>query len=76
MLAAAQHSARTLVVEPYAGGRWVVRDGETDVPLSEHRTASAAERRAHHLAPVGGTVIVRDPYARVRLSTARARSAT
>lgn len=65
----------TLVVEPYAGGRWVVRDADTDLPLSEHQTACAAERRANHLVRSDGVVLVRDLYARVRSSTPRARPA-
>jgi hypothetical protein len=55
---------RTLHVVCDRGGRWTVVDEARAQSLSEHETATEAERAALRL--TRGTVMVRDRYGRTR----------
>jgi hypothetical protein len=56
----------TLHVEPNRKGRWIVRREDERESLSEHETATEAQRVAAELANDEGTsfVLLRDRYAR------------
>jgi hypothetical protein len=59
--------AATIHVEPTATGRWIVRHGNELESLSEHDSATDAQRVACELAHLEGTsaVLLHDRYARV-----------
>ena len=61
-------TAPNIHVEPNAQGRWIVRLESERKPLSEHESATDAQRAACDLAQVEGAAVVllRDRYARVR----------
>jgi hypothetical protein len=64
--------ARMIHVEPTPMGRWIVRHEHDREPLSEHDSATEAERVARERARLEGVplVLVHDRYARVhRLDT-------
>jgi hypothetical protein len=62
------HTSETILIEPSRVGLWqVLRDGEK-TPISQHDTATDAEREACALARElhCRSVLVRDRYRRVR----------
>ena len=61
-------SAATVHVEANRKGRWIVRHEDERQPLSEHESASEAQRVACELARLEGTsgVVLHDRYARIR----------
>jgi Uncharacterized protein conserved in bacteria (DUF2188) len=64
--------ASTIHVEPTTAGRWIVRHDNEREALSEHDSATDAQRIACHLAHIEGAsaVLLHDRYARVhRLPT-------
>jgi uncharacterized protein DUF2188 len=60
-------SASTIHVEPTARGRWIVRHDDERESLSEHDSATDAQRVACDLAHIEGAsaVLLHDRYARV-----------
>jgi hypothetical protein len=61
------HSVSELHVEPTGSGRWVVCYQHRDQPLSDHLTASEAQRYAKRRAQTEGIarVLLHDAYMRV-----------
>jgi hypothetical protein len=59
-------AASTLHVEPNRKGRWIVRRDDERESLSEHETATEAQRTASEIANDEGTslVLLRDRYGR------------
>ena len=59
--------ASTIHVEPNPQGRWIVRHENKREPLSEHESATEAERVARDLAQIDGAslVLLHDRYARI-----------
>jgi hypothetical protein len=60
-------SASTIHVEPTPAGRWIVRHDDERNALSEHESATAAQRVACDLAQIEGAsrVLLHDRYSRV-----------
>ena len=58
--------ASTIHVEPNSKGRWIVRHEDEPEPLSEHESATDAERVARALAQLedASFVLLHDRYAR------------
>jgi hypothetical protein len=65
--------ASTIHVEPTSTGRWIVRLDDERESLSEHESATDAERAARDLAQHEGAedVLLHDRYARVHRVEAR-----
>jgi hypothetical protein len=63
-------------VEPNAAGRWIVRHDDEPQPLSEHESATAAERVARALAERdhASFVFLHDRYARIHRLPIKART--
>jgi hypothetical protein len=59
--------ASTIHVEPNSTGRWIVRHEDAREPLSEHESATDAERAARALAEHedASFVLLHDRYARI-----------
>ena len=59
--------AATIHVEPTAAGRWIVRHDNERESLSEHDSATDAQRVACDLARIEGApaIVLHDRYARV-----------
>jgi hypothetical protein len=66
-----QMSASAVRVEPNATGRWVVRHDDESEPLSEHESATDAERFARTLARRENvsSVVLYDRYGRTHSLT-------